>query len=211
MCGKEEEIWLFSRKSVKGTAGWYSHLRTALGQLANLFYTLQEEAAGAQAVSSFDTYLAPFVRRDNLSYTEVKQAVQEFVFDEPYYTNSTQLPVGYTVDIFEALELQEALQTEYTGGTVFFLGEQIDDPNTVKDLLQKVFARYRLPYFMVTPTFSVCEAHGYISGEHYHCPICGGMTEVWSRIVGYFRPVQNWNKCKRAEFQERQEFVYAAC
>lgn len=132
--------------------------------------------------------------------------------DEPYYTNSTQLPVGYTVDIFEALELQEKLQTEYTGGTVFhgFLGEQIDDPNTVKDLLQKVFTRYRLPYFTVTPTFSVCEVHGYLSGEYYHCPVCGGMTEVWSRIVGYFRPVQNWNKGKRAEFQERQEFVYAA-
>ncbi len=144
-------------------------------------------------------------RLDTKTYPDIITAGK----DEPYYTNSTQLPVGYTEDVFEALELQEPLQCEYTGGTVFhaFLGERLEDPETVKDLIKKVTGRYRIPYFTVTPTFSVCETHGYLVGEHFSCPICGKPTEVWSRVVGYFRPVQNWNAGKQEEFKERREFL----
>lgn len=128
--------------------------------------------------------------------------------DEPYYTNSSQLPVGFTPDLFDALELQEDLQTKYTGGTVFhgFLGERIEDIETCKMLIKKVMTNYKIPYFTVSPTFSVCPDHGYISGEHFNCPTCQKEAEVWTRIVGFHRPVQNWNKGKREEYAERQTF-----
>ncbi len=128
---------------------------------------------------------------------------------EPFYTNSTQLPVNYTDDIFEALDLQDAIQTKYTGGTVFhiFAGERVEDPMTVKTLVRRVCELYHLPYFTFTPTFSVCPTHGYIPGEHYTCPECGAETEVYSRVVGYLRPVTQWNKGKREEFKLRKTFV----
>ncbi len=129
--------------------------------------------------------------------------------EAPYYTNSTQLPVGYTDDLFAALDLQEPLQILYTGGTVFhaFLGEQIDDLDALKTLLQTVFANYRLPYFTITPTFSICSTHGYLRGKQERCPSCGGDTEVWSRVVGFYRPIKNWNLGKQAEFSERRTFA----
>ncbi len=127
---------------------------------------------------------------------------------EPYYTNSTQLPVNYTDDLFEALQLQDPLQTKYTGGTVFhaFLGEAVSDPNTVKSLLKTIFTKFRLPYFTFTPTFSICPVHGYIPGEHFTCPYCKRSCEVYSRVVGYLRPVQQWHKGKQEEFKERKTF-----
>lgn len=127
---------------------------------------------------------------------------------EPYYTNSTQLPVGYTMDIFDALDLQEDLQTRYTGGTVFhgFIGERIEDIETCKALVKKVMHGYRIPYFTISPTFSVCPEHGYIAGEHFKCPTCQQDAEVWTRIVGFHRPVQNWNKGKREEYVDRQTY-----
>jgi len=128
----------------------------------------------------------------------------------PYYTNSSQLPVNYTDDIFEALELQDKLQTKYTGGTVLhlFLGERINDPKILKKLLKRIFEKYHLPYITFTPTFSVCPVHGYISGEHFTCPKCvvPQTCEVYSRIVGYLRPVQQWNKGKQEEFRGRETF-----
>jgi len=132
--------------------------------------------------------------------------------DDPYYTNSTQLPAGFTDDIFYALELQEELQTRYTGGTVFhgFLGEKLEDIGTCRKLLQGMLGKYRLPYVTITPTFSVCMDHGYLSGEQYICPSCGKDTEVWSRVVGFYRPVQNWNKGKKSEFQDRKVFQVLA-
>ncbi len=128
---------------------------------------------------------------------------------EPFYTNSTQLPVNYTDDIFEALDLQDTIQTKYTGGTVFhiFAGERVEDPMTVKTLVRRICELYHLPYFTFTPTFSVCPAHGYIAGEHYTCPECGAETEVYSRVVGYLRPVNQWNKGKREEFKLRKTFA----
>jgi ribonucleoside-triphosphate reductase len=127
----------------------------------------------------------------------------------PYYTNSSQLPVGFTDDIFETLDLQDELQSLYTGGTVlhFYLGEEIKDTGVAKNLIKKIFTKYQLPYISFTPTFSVCQDHGYISGEHFTCPECGRSTEVWSRVVGYLRPVQNYNAGKREEYGQRKKYV----
>ena len=127
---------------------------------------------------------------------------------EPYYTNSTQLPVDYTDDIFEALDLQDELQTKYTGGTVLhiFVGERITNSNVVKKLVQRICENYHLPYFTITPTFSICPTHGYLKGEHHTCPHCGSQCEVYSRVVGYLRPVRQWNRGKQEEFKRRKTF-----
>ncbi len=126
----------------------------------------------------------------------------------PFYTNSSHLPVNFTDDIFEVLELQDDLQTKYTGGTVlhFFLGEKIEDGTSVKNLVKKICKDYRLPYFTLTPTFSVCPIHGYISGDVPVCPKCQSSCEIYSRIVGYLRPVKQWNDGKKAEFDIRKTY-----
>ena len=126
----------------------------------------------------------------------------------PYYTNSTQLPVNYSNDLFDTLRLQDALQTKYTGGTVLhaFLGEQITDAGALKNLIRKIAENYRLPYFTLTPTFSVCPTHGYLRGEKANCPDCNQETEVYSRVVGYLRPVKQWNDGKQAEYSQRKTF-----
>lgn len=129
--------------------------------------------------------------------------------DVPYYTNSSQLPVGFTDDIFETLDLQDNLQCKYTGGTVLhlYLGEQIKDIEIAKALIKKTFENYKLPYLSLTPTFSICPEHGYLKGEQFACPVCNAETEVWSRVVGYLRPVQNYHKGKRREYDERKKYV----
>lgn len=128
--------------------------------------------------------------------------------EEPFYTNSTQLPVDYSYDPFVVLEHQDELQSLYTGGTVLhiFVGEHITDTQALSEFIKTVVNTYRLPYFTITPTFSICNIHGYLSGEHYKCPICGGETEVYSRVVGYYRPVKNWNRGKKQEFKKRKTF-----
>jgi ribonucleoside-triphosphate reductase len=130
----------------------------------------------------------------------------------PYYTNSTQLSVNFTGDLFEALRLQDDLQTKYTGGTVFhiWLGERLVDGNACKKLVKRIFENFRLPYITFTPTFSICSDHGYVVGEHFNCPTCDKPSEVYSRIVGYLRPVQQWNKGKREEFRQRSTFKVKA-
>jgi len=127
---------------------------------------------------------------------------------DPFYTNSSQLPVNYTDDIFEALELQDDLQTKYTGGTVFhiFLGEKVDSIEATRDLVNKITRNFRLPYFTLSPTFSVCTTHGYITGQHSECPDCHQPAEVYSRIVGYLRPISQWNNGKLSEFNIRKTF-----
>ncbi|MBN1662846.1 MAG: ribonucleoside triphosphate reductase [Deltaproteobacteria bacterium] len=129
---------------------------------------------------------------------------------DPFYTNSTQLPVNYTDDIFEALDLQDDIQTRYTGGTVFhtYAGERIQDAMALKALIRKICTNYHLPYLTFTPTFSVCPSHGYINGEKEKCPICGESCEVYSRVVGYLRPVKQWNNGKKEEFSMRQVFNF---
>lgn len=129
---------------------------------------------------------------------------------EPYCTNSSQLPVNYTDDIFEALKLQDEIQCKYTGGTVLhlFLGERMPGAESVKKLVKKVFESFKLPYITITPTFSICPSHGYLEGEHFFCPKCTikQPCEVYSRIVGYLRPLAQWNVGKQTEFKDRKEF-----
>jgi len=126
--------------------------------------------------------------------------------DTPYYTNSSHLPVGYTADIFDALDIQDGLQTLYTSGTVFhaFLGEKLPDWKAAAVLVRKIAENYSLPYYTLSPTYSVCKEHGYLAGEHFTCPICGKKSEVYSRITGYYRPVQNWNDGKTQEYKNRK-------
>ncbi len=146
-------------------------------------------------------------QKDKEKYPDIITAGTEKL---PYYTNSSQLPVKYTDDIFEALKIQDELQCRYTGGTVLhlFLGERVSDIQTVKNLVKKIFENFHLPYITLTPTFSICPTHGYLAGEHFECPKCTikQPCEVYSRIVGYLRPVQQWNTGKQQEFKERKEF-----
>ncbi len=146
-----------------------------------------------------------FARLDKKMYPDIYTSGEK----EPYLTNSTQYPVGATEDAVEALEHQNDIQPLYTGGTIFhtFLGEAVSSGEACKRLVQKIAYNTKLPYFSITPTFSVCKTHGYIKGEHFDCPDCGSKTEVYSRIVGYFRPIQNWNAGKQEEFKDRLEFV----
>jgi len=149
-------------------------------------------------------------QKDKEKYPEIVSAGKKNVF---YYTNSTMLPVGYTDDVFKALKLQDEIQCKYTGGVVMhvFLGERLSDTNTVKTLVRKVFENFSLPYITITPTFSICPTHGYISGEHFFCPQCAikQPCEVYSRVVGYLRPVSQWNVGKQQEYKERKEFKIA--
>jgi len=150
---------------------------------------------------------------DKMEFPEIRCANEEEYKKgaAPFYTNSTQLPVNYTDDIFETLMLQDDLQSKYTGGTVLhiYLGEAVSDVETIKGLIRKIVTHYRLPYFTLTPTFSVCPSHGYLNGEHERCTVCQEETEIYSRVVGYLRPVKQWNNGKKAEFTMRKMFRVA--
>lgn len=143
-------------------------------------------------------------KHDRKRWPEIRTAGKEG--DTPYYTNSSHLPVEFTSDIFEALDIQDQLQTLYTSGTVFhaFLGEKLPDWKAAATLVRKIAENYELPYYTLSPTYSVCREHGYIAGEHFECPVCGARAEVYSRITGYYRPVQNWNDGKSQEYKNRQ-------
>jgi ribonucleoside-triphosphate reductase len=149
-------------------------------------------------------------RLDKKKYPEIIAANQKHLASgaEPFYTNSSQLPVDFEGDMFEALEHQDRLQPLYTGGTVFhiFLGERLPTWKASAELIKKVAQNSHLPYFTLTPTFSICQTHGYINGEHKQCPTCGAKCEVYSRVVGYLRPVDQWNDGKQSEFAIRKTF-----
>ena len=163
-----------------------------------------------------DLYNLEATPAESTSYRLAKHDVAQFpeiitaaeAGGAPYYTNSSHLPVGYTDDIFTALDIQDELQTRYTSGTVFhaFLGEKMPDWEAAATLVRKIAENYKLPYYTISPTYSVCKNHGYISGEQYTCPECGETAEVYSRITGYYRPVQNWNEGKTQEYKERLEY-----
>ena len=146
-----------------------------------------------------------FAKHDKEQFPDIITANEN---GTPYYTNSSHLPVGYTEDIFSALDVQDELQTLYTSGTVFhaFLGEKLPDWKAAATLVRKIAENYKLPYYTMSPTYSVCKNHGYLTGEQYTCPICGEKTEVYSRITGYYRPVQNWNDGKTQEFKDRKVY-----
>lgn len=145
-----------------------------------------------------------FAKHDRKRYPDIITAAKEG--DTPYYTNSSHLPVDYTEDIFSALDIQDQLQTLYTSGTVFhaFLGEKLPDWKAAANLVRKIAENYELPYYTLSPTYSVCKDHGYLNGEQFVCPHCGNKTEVYSRITGYYRPVQNWNDGKTQEYKDRK-------
>lgn len=146
-----------------------------------------------------------FAKEDKKRFPDILQAGTS---SQPYYTNSSQLPVGYTEDPFEALDLQDTLQCKYTGGTSFhlYMTESISDPEICKNLIKKIFENYRLPNITITPTFSICPEHGYLKGERHNCPYCNATCEVWSRVMGYHRPVSSYNIGKQGEFKERLFF-----
>ena len=146
-----------------------------------------------------------FAKHDKEQYPDIITANMN---GAPYYTNSSHLPVGYTEDIFSALDIQDNLQTLYTSGTVFhaFLGEKLPDWKAAATLVRKIAENYKLPYYTMSPTYSICKDHGYLNGEQFTCPICGAKTEVYSRITGYYRPVQNWNDGKSQEFKDRKVY-----
>lgn len=163
-----------------------------------------------------DLYNLEATPAESTTYRLAKHDVEQFpdiitaaeVCGTPYYTNSSHLPVGYTEDVFAALDIQDELQTLYTSGTVFhtFLGEKLPDWKSAAALVRKIVENYKLPYYTMSPTYSICKNHGYLSGEQYTCPICGEETEVYSRITGYYRPVKNWNDGKLQEFKERKVY-----
>jgi len=149
-------------------------------------------------------------KRDCEAFPDLRiHSIEAYGSQTPYYTNSTQLPVGFDGDLFEALTLQDPLQTRYTGGTVFhaFLGERLPGPEATRRLVRRIAEGFRLPYYTVTPTFSICPEHGYLAGEQTTCDVCGSKAEVYSRIVGYLRPVEQWNDGKQAEFADRHSYI----
>ena len=177
-----------------------NHMRERLSDYQEKYGDLYNlEATPAESTSY------RLAKHDRARYPEIITANMN---GTPYYTNSSHLPVGYTEDIFSALDIQDDLQTLYTSGTVFhaFLGEKLPDWRAAADLVRKIAENYKLPYYTMSPTYSVCHDHGYITGEHFTCPECGKDTEVWSRITGYYRPVQNWNDGKVQEFNDRKEY-----
>ncbi len=201
-------IWLGKDLTTKEaqdfTAKVLNHMRERLSDYQEKYGDLYNlEATPAESTSY------RLAKHDKERYPDIITASSNN--NVPYYTNSSHLPVGFTSDIFEALDIQDNLQTLYTSGTVFhaFLGEKLEDWKTTMKLVRKIAENYKLPYYTMSPTYSVCKAHGYIAGEHYECPECGAKTEVYSRITGYYRPVQNWNDGKSQEFKERKVYDIA--
>lgn len=176
-----------------------NHMRERLSDYQEIYGDLYNlEATPAEST----TYR--LAKADKKRWPEIKTAGKEG--DTPYYTNSSHLPVGYTEDVFEALDIQDELQTLYTSGTVFhaFLGEKLPDWESAAKLVKTIASNYKLPYYTMSPTYSVCKTHGYLQGEQFNCPHCGEKAEVYSRITGYYRPVQNWNEGKAQEYKNRK-------
>ena len=194
---------LTDAESQQFTKDVLNHMRERLSDYQEQYGDLYNlEATPAESTSY------RFAKHDVKRYPNIITASNSME-KTPYYTNSSHLPVSYTSDIFDALDVQDELQTLYTSGTVFhaFLGEKLADWKVTANLVRKIAENYRLPYYTISPTYSICKEHGYLSGEQDVCPKCGRRTEVYSRITGYYRPVQNWNAGKTQEFKDRREYV----
>jgi len=190
------------KKTQEFTARVLNHMRERLSDYQERYGDLFNLEATPAESTSFR-----LAKHDVKAYPGIITAAKS-CDDTPYYTNSSHLPVGYTDDIFSALDVQDELQTLYTSGTVFhaFLGEKLPDWKSAATLVRKIAENYRLPYYTMSPTYSVCQEHGYLVGEQPKCPLCGRVTEVYSRITGYYRPVQNWNDGKTQEFKDRKVY-----
>ena len=191
---------LTDAKTQRFTRDVLNHMRERLSDYQEMYGDLYNlEATPAEST----TYR--FAKHDKEQYPDIITANMN---GTPYYTNSSHLPVGYTEDVFSALDIQDDLQTLYTSGTVFhaFLGEKLPDWKAAANLVRKIAENYKLPYYTMSPTYSVCRDHGYLTGEQFTCPICGQKTEVYSRITGYYRPVQNWNDGKAQEYRDRKVY-----
>ena len=178
-----------------------NHMRERLSDYQEMYGDLYNlEATPAESTSY------RLAKHDKARYPEIITAGAEG--ETPYYTNSSHLPVNYTADVFDALDIQDELQTLYTSGTVFhaFLGEKLPDWKAAANLVRTIAENYKLPYYTMSPTYSICKSHGYLIGEHFTCPICGEKAEVYSRITGYYRPVQNWNEGKSQEYKDRTNY-----
>ena len=195
---------LTNEKAQKFTQDVLNFMRNKLSDYQEMYGDLYNlEATPAESTSY------RLAKHDKKRYPDIITASENG--HTPYYTNSSHLPVGYTEDIFTALDIQDELQTLYTSGTVFhaFLGQKLPDWKAAANLVRKIAENYKLPYYTMSPTYSVCADHGYIAGEYYECPKCGNKTEVYARITGYYRPVQNWNDGKREEFANRKVYDIA--
>ena len=192
---------LTNEKAQEFTKDVLNHMRERLSEYQVKYGDLYNlEATPAESTSY------RLAKHDVKRFPDIKTASQG---ETPYYTNSSHLPVSFTDDVFTALDIQDELQTLYTSGTVFhaFLGEKLPDWKAAATLVRRIAENYKLPYYTLSPTYSVCKNHGYLIGEQYKCPICGETAEVYSRITGYYRPVQNWNDGKTQEFKERKVYV----
>lgn len=192
---------LTNERTQEFTKNVLNHMRERLADYQEKYGDLYNlEATPAEST----TYR--LAKHDKKKYPDIITAGKEG--DTPYYTNSSHLPVDYTEDIFDALDIQDELQTLYTSGTVFhaFLGEKLPSWKSAANLVRKIAENYKLPYYTLSPTYSICKKHGYIAGEHFTCPTCGENAEVYSRITGYYRPVQNWNDGKQQEYKNRRNY-----
>lgn len=192
---------LTHKETQEFTKNVLNHMRERLSDYQEMYGDLYNlEATPAEST----TYR--LAKHDVAQFPDIITAAEKN--GTPYYTNSSHLPVGYTEDVFEALDIQDELQTLYTSGTVFhtFLGEKLPDWKAAASLVRKIAENYKLPYYTMSPTYSICKDHGYLAGEQYKCPHCGNETEVYSRITGYYRPVKNWNDGKTQEFKERKVY-----
>ena len=192
---------LTNPESVEFTKKVLNHMRERLSDYQELYgdlYNLEATPAESTAYR--------LAKHDKERYPDIITANEEG--KTPYYTNSSHLPVGYTEDIYKALDIQDGLQTLYTSGTVFhaFLGQKLPSWKACMNLVRKIAENYHIPYYTMSPTYSVCREHGYLTGEQFVCPHCGSRTEVYSRITGYYRPVQNWNDGKTAEYHDRRTY-----
>ena len=188
-------------ESVEFTKKVLNHMRERLSDYQEMYGDLYNlEATPAESTSY------RLAKHDKMRYSNI---ITSGSADAPYYTNSSHLPVNYTLDVFEALDIQDELQTLYTSGTVFhaFLGEKLPDWNAAAKLVRTIAENYKLPYYTLSPTYSICREHGYLAGEQFKCPYCGKDAEVYSRITGYYRPVQNWNDGKMQEYKDRTEYT----
>ncbi|WP_051328047.1 ribonucleoside triphosphate reductase [Desulfatirhabdium butyrativorans] len=209
--GMNEACLNFLGEGIASDAGQAFALEV-MEDLRSMMRTVQEETGNIYNLEATPAEGTSYrlAMLDKKRYPDIRCANEEDYRNgaAPFYTNSTQLPVNYTDDIYETLMLQDELQARYTGGTVLhlFLGEQVNDVSTIKNLIRKIASQFKLPYFTLTPTFSVCPSHGYLAGEQPQCPICGQETEVYSRVVGYLRPVRQWNNGKQAEYRIRKTY-----